>query len=47
MWRRLGRKSGRKRQMSDSKIESAKNLPANGVPPAEIAENLGVSVPTL
>lgn len=45
--RQLGRTGGRKRQMTDSKIESAKKLLANGVPPRDIAKNLGVSVPTL
>ena len=45
--RRLGRTGGRKRQMTDSKIESAKKLLANGVPPRDVARNLGVSVPTL
>ena len=45
--RQLGRKGGRKRQMTDSKIESARKLLANGVPPRDVARNLGVSVPTL
>jgi DNA invertase Pin-like site-specific DNA recombinase len=45
--RQLGRKGGRKRQMTESKIESAKKLLANGVPPRDVAKNLGVSVPTL
>ena len=45
--RQLGRKGGRKRKMTDSKIESAKKLLANGVPPREAAKNLGVSVFTL
>ena len=45
--RQLGRKGGRKRQMTDSKIESAKKLLASGVPPKDVAKNLGVSVPTL
>jgi len=45
--RRLGRKGGRKRQMTDSKVTSAKKLLANGVPPKDVAKNLGVSVPTL
>jgi DNA invertase Pin-like site-specific DNA recombinase len=45
--RKLGRKGGRKRKMTDSKIESAKKLLANGVPPCDVAHNLGVSVPTL
>jgi DNA invertase Pin-like site-specific DNA recombinase len=42
-----GRKGGRKRQMTDSKITSAKKLLANGVPPRDVSKNLGVSVPTL
>ncbi|MDH6186929.1 transposase [Polaromonas sp. CG_23.6] len=33
--------------MTVSKIESAKKLLANGVPPRDVAKNLGVSVPTL
>jgi len=45
--RQLGRKGGRKRQMTDSKIKSAKKLLASGVPPRDVASNLGVSVPTL
>mgnify|MGYP003477831737 FL=1 len=45
--RQLGRKGGRRRQMTESKIESAKRLLANGVPPRDVAMNLGVSVPTL
>jgi DNA invertase Pin-like site-specific DNA recombinase len=45
--RQLGRKGGRKRQMTESKIESAKKLLANGVPPRDVAKKLGVSVPTL
>lgn len=45
--RKLGRKGGRKRQMTDSKIESAKNLLASGIPPRDVAKNLGISVPTL
>ncbi len=45
--RQLGRRGGRKRQMTDSKIESAKKLLTTGVPPRDIAKNLGVSVPTL
>jgi DNA invertase Pin-like site-specific DNA recombinase len=45
--RKLGRKGGRKRQMTDSKIKSAKKLLASGVPPRDLASNLGVSVPTL
>ena len=45
--RLLGRKGGRKRQMTDSKVASAKKLLASGVPPKDVAKNLGVSVPTL
>lgn len=45
--RQLGRNGGRKRRMTDSKIESAKKLLANGIPPREVAKNLGISVPTL
>jgi hypothetical protein len=43
----LGRKGGRKTKMTDSKIESAKKLLASGVPPKDVAKNLGVSIPTL
>jgi len=42
-----GRRGGRKRMMTDSKIESARKMLANGVPPKEVAHNLGVSIPTL
>ena len=45
--RELGRKGGRKRRMTDSKIESAKRLLANGMPPRDVALNLSVSIPTL
>jgi len=33
--------------MTDSKIESAKKLLASGIPPRDVAKNLGVSIPTL
>lgn len=45
--RLLGRKGGRKRKMSESKLESAKKLLASSIPPKEVAKNLGISVPTL
>jgi DNA invertase Pin-like site-specific DNA recombinase len=45
--RQLGRVGGRKRKMTDSKLESAKKLLANGVPAKDVAKNLGISVPTL
>jgi DNA invertase Pin-like site-specific DNA recombinase len=43
----LGRTGGRKRLMTDSKIESAKKLLKSGMPAREVAANLGVSIPTL
>lgn len=45
--RQLGRKGGRKPKMTGSKIESAKKLLASGMPAKDVANNLGVSVPTL
>jgi DNA invertase Pin-like site-specific DNA recombinase len=45
--RSLGRVGGRKRKMTDSKLESARKLLAGGVPVKDVAKNLGVSVPTL
>jgi len=45
--RRLGRVGGRKRRMTESKVEAARQLLANGTPPKDVAKNLGVSVPTL
>ena len=45
--KKLGRKGGRKPKMTSSKIESAKKLLASGIPPRDVAQDLGVSVPTL
>lgn len=45
--RKLGRIGGRRRTMTDSKIKSAKKLLATGMPPREVARDLGISVPTL
>jgi len=45
--RKRGRVGGRKQVMISSKVEAAKKLLAEGMPPKEIAQNLGVSVPTL
>lgn len=45
--RRKGRVGGRKRRMTEGKVESARQLLAGGMPPGEVAQNLGVSVPTL
>ncbi len=45
--RRKGRIGGRKRKMTDSKMESARQLLANGSLPKDVANDLGVSIPTL
>ena len=45
--RKYGRKGGRRPKMTESKIESAKKLLASGIPPKDVAKNLGVSIPTL
>jgi DNA invertase Pin-like site-specific DNA recombinase len=45
--RKLGRIGGRKRLMTDSKVKAARRLLAGGTPSREVAENLGVSIPTL
>lgn len=45
--RLLGRKGGRRPKMTASKVESARTLLAAGKRPRDVAENLGVSVPTL
>jgi DNA invertase Pin-like site-specific DNA recombinase len=45
--REKGHLPGRKRLMTDSKIASAKKLLANGTPPADVAKDLGISIPTL
>ncbi|MCU8168342.1 recombinase family protein [Vibrio vulnificus] len=45
--RQQGRIGGRKRRMTDSKLRSAQRLLDDGVPPKEVALNLGVSVATL
>jgi DNA invertase Pin-like site-specific DNA recombinase len=42
-----GRVGGRKRAMTPSKLDAANKLLAEGMPPKEVAKNLGVSVPTL
>ena len=42
-----GRIGGRKRKMTESKIESAKQLLSSGTLPKDVAQNLGISVPTL
>jgi DNA invertase Pin-like site-specific DNA recombinase len=45
--RARGRTGGRKRVMTDSKVEAAKQLLASGHPPREVAANLSVSIATL
>jgi DNA invertase Pin-like site-specific DNA recombinase len=42
-----GRTGGRPRHMTDTKIESAQNLRLAGTAPRDVANNLGVSIPTL
>lgn len=42
-----GRVGGRRRKMTPSKIESAKQLLSSGLLPRDVAENLGISIPTL
>ena len=45
--RKRGRMVSRKRRMTPGKIESAQQLLGGGMPPREVAKNLGVSIPTL
>ena len=45
--RKRGRGGGRRRIMTPSKVEAAKKLLAEGMPPKDVAQNLGVSIPTL
>jgi len=45
--RSQGRVGGRKRQMTDGKIQAARKLLASGTPPHEVAHSLSVSIPTL
>lgn len=45
--KQLGRRGGRRRKMTDSKIESAKKLIASGISPRDVADNLNISIPTL
>jgi DNA invertase Pin-like site-specific DNA recombinase len=45
--RRRGRTGGRKRRMTPGKVESARKLLKDGMSPRDVAQNLGVSIPTL
>jgi DNA invertase Pin-like site-specific DNA recombinase len=42
-----GRVGGRKRRMTDGKVQAARKLLATGTTPREVVHNLSVSVPTL
>ncbi len=42
-----GRVGGRKRVMTEKKVSAAKKLLAGGTPPREVAQSLGISIPTL
>ncbi len=44
---RRGRRVGRPRRMTRGKIASAKRLLGGGMPPREVANHLGVSLPML
>jgi hypothetical protein len=44
--RRQGRVGGRRREMTESKVEAARKLLASGTPAREVASGLGISVPT-
>jgi len=45
--RKQGRVGGRKRSMTDAKLQSAKRLLADGALPKDVAHDLGISIPTL
>ena len=45
--KRQGRVGGRRRLMTPSKVESAKKLLQQGILPKDVAQDLGVSIPTL
>ncbi len=45
--RRRGRVGGRKRRMTPGKVESARKLLKDGMSPWDVAQSLGVSIPTL
>ena len=42
-----GRKGGRPRKMTERKMKSAKKLLEEGISPTDVAEDLGISIPTL
>jgi DNA invertase Pin-like site-specific DNA recombinase len=45
--KRQGRVGGRKRRMTEGKVKAAKKLLSAGTSPTDVAQSLGVSVPTL
>lgn len=45
--RKQGRIGGRPRRMTEGKVEAAKKLLADGIPPREVATYLSISIPTL
>jgi len=45
--KRQGRVGGRKRRMSEGKVKAARKLLSSGTAPRDVAQSLGVSVPTL
>lgn len=45
--RRRGRVGGRRRRMTPGKVESTRKLLKGGMAPRDVAQSLGVSVPTL
>lgn len=45
--RKLGRIGGRKRRMTEVKVQTARKLLDGGTPPRDVAQSLGVSIPTL
>jgi DNA invertase Pin-like site-specific DNA recombinase len=45
--RQQGRVGGRKRLMTEKKVSAARKLLAGGTPPREVAQSLGISIPTL
>jgi DNA invertase Pin-like site-specific DNA recombinase len=45
--KRFGRKGGRKRKMTETKLEAAKKLLASGILAKDVAISLGISIPTL
>ena len=45
--RKVGRVGGRPRKMTPAKVDSARKLLNAGTPPRDVAETLGISIPTL